>query len=256
MNLGVGIAGQRGPDWAAQSIAALQPALWCNWLDGDAAPGYLPMAYYLTQPDRYIAAGQANQRLWLCGNEPELADGRATSLQAAEFARRWADEVGGEWAGFGCIVDSWGYDWLDDYIATGGPIPTHWHIHIYYVATVAEWQSALDAFVVWMRRNRVTRPVIVSETCLWTYDNGVPGAVDADEQMRLLDHIVVELERNELLHACLWYSDKDYHGLWPWSDLRRDDGELTELGAHFAALQLGVSGQGERVTTYLPGVYR
>lgn len=254
--LGVGIAGQRGADWAQQSIDALQPSAWYNWLDGDDAPGYLPMAFYLTRPDRYIAVAQANPRLWLCGNEPDLADGRATPQQAKEFAERWQSDVGGKWAGFGTITDYWGMRWLDAYLALGGPLPTHWHIHIYYVATVATWQSALNQFVAWMQRNNAVRPIIVSETCLWTYTNGVPGAVDANESMRLLDHIAIELERNELLHSVLWYSDKDYHDLWTWSDLRRDDGSLTPLGVHFVALQLGVTGQGERQTTYMPQVYR
>lgn len=260
MSLGLGIAGQRGAAWAQQSIGALKPEVYFNWLaDADLMSDsrYMPMCYFLQDAGRYIEIGKAYpHKLFALGNEPELADGRATPAQAKMFAERWQGDVGGEWAGFGTIVDVWGYDWLEGYLATGGPLPTHWHIHIYYVATVAEWQSALNQFVRWMRNNNAVRPIIVSETCLWTYTNGVPGAVDVDEQMRLLDHIVAELERNELLHSVLWYSDKDYHGLWPWSDLRRDDGSLTPLGVHFLALQMGVSGQGEGQTVYMPAVYR
>ena len=35
------------------------------------------------------------------------------------------------------------------------------------------------------------------------------------------------------MQAVFWYSDVDYWGVWPWSDLMAEDGALTAVGMEF-----------------------
>lgn len=90
----------------------------------------------------------------------------------------------------------------------------------------------------WMQANNVVRPTIISETNLYR----VAGTSEADhaaEQMRLMDWMVDEMARNELLHSVLWYADYDIWELWPWCNLRTTGqtiAPLTALGRHFVKL--------------------
>lgn len=233
MELGVGIAWQRGDEWLAHSLELLTPQVYTNWIhDQMADDRYLPMAFSAkcSYADGYIAAAQAHPgKLWLLGNEPELSGTRTEPQEAADFAARWQAEVGGAWAGFGVMVTDAGLAWLDSYLASGGPLVTHWHIHLYWQDTTVGWVADWMRWVRWMRAHEVVRPTVVSETNLWR--------VAGDEAKRTLDKATDgTLPDADLLHSVLWYSDCDYHDLWHWSDLRNEDGTLTELGDHFVTL--------------------
>jgi hypothetical protein len=231
--LGFGVAHQQGAEYATESVQALQPSVWYNWLHNDvclADARCMPMVFTLGPNDAAIEVGKANPgRLFLLGNEPDLEHGYTYTepTQAAEFTRQWQNEVGGEWACCGVMVwpiewrpqHNW-QTWMDAYLAAGGAIPTHYHIHIYGV-NVAQWYEQVQAFRAWAIANNVDRPIIVSETAIdWS---------TAEYNATLLDEVAHRLDTDPMLYAVMWYSVRDYHGMWPSTDLRTGTGELTPL---------------------------
>jgi len=237
--LGLGVAWQQGADYARNSIALLQPAVWYDWRYDSAPddPRYLPMAFSL-QDNAYSRAAmvqaQTDKRLWLLGNEPDAGITYTEPAQAAEFTRLWATEVGGLWAGCGVMIwpVTWRPEmnwmtWLDAFMAAGGAVGSHWHIHIYGVA-VPDWYAQVSAFRAWAQTNDVDRPIVVSETAAnWAY---------APYNVTLLDEIAHRLVIDPALHAVLWYSVHDWFAAWTTTDLRAEDGALTELGQRFVEL--------------------
>ena len=75
-------------------------------------------------------------RTWLLYNEPELESQANTEARdAAIHATYWTDAIGenGRTACCGTTIDDrlpWA-QWLEAYLAAGGPVPDVWHIHIY-----------------------------------------------------------------------------------------------------------------------------
>lgn len=225
--LGLSIAWQRGDAAISQSLAALHPPAWKNWLwDYAGDPGYVPQVYSMRKWDE-AAAQRARDRggIWILGSEPELSGTYTEPAIAAAFSRRWAAEVGGEWGAPGIITWPAGYAWLNEYMAAGGAVGTHWHIHVYDVSTADDWALRWHDWRAWMKANGAVRPTIVSETAGWD------ATVD---QAAILDRIAAIQADDPLLAVVLWYSDRDWWRLWTWADLL-DDGGLTALGRHYVS---------------------
>ena len=229
--LGFSIAHQRGDEWKNESLAMLNPPVWKDWLyDHAGEPGYIPQVYGMIRWDEKAAqaARLHSGDTWILGSEPELELGTHTHPEdAAEFSRRWDSEVGGSWGAPGIILWDGGYDWLERYLAAGGIVGDHWHVHLYDVSTPDDWSHSWQRWRTWMARNGLERPTIIGETAGW----------DANvNQADILDRIAETMADDPLLETVLFYSDKDYWGLWQWADLRTDTG-LTPLGQHYLAMQ-------------------
>jgi hypothetical protein len=227
-NLGVGLAWQRGPAWAQQSLALLQPPLWKNWhWDTLDDPAYIPHVFSIqpsagNQRAMNLAATMPG-RLWEIGNEPELPGTAIAPATAAAFMRDWQATAGNNFAAPGIIVSDAGLAWLDAYLAAGGPVGDLWNVHLYYVTTGADWQRTWARWLKWQSVNGLKRPSLISETNAW------PGG----DQQSVLAAVVAALAADPLLYAALWYSDTDYWNRFHDPDLRTVAGTLTPLGQRY-----------------------
>jgi hypothetical protein len=221
--------------WTADTLRLLRPGCYNNWWWHQAgAPNFFPQACDMV-PDVQLTwdamnrARQVRGIPWLLGNEPDLPGAKTNMDAVIRFSQQWAADVGGSWAGYGVVLGMpQAYNFLEEFIKRGGPVGDHWHIHIYSISVAQDWSWHWREWLQWMRRNKVERPTIVSETCGW--DTKI-------DQRTIVDRIVQLLDAEPLLDAVLWYSAFDYWEAWPHADLRKRTGELTPLGAHFAAIQ-------------------
>ena len=106
-------------------------------------------------------------RTWLLYNEPELSGQANTPPEiAAVHVRYWSEAIGdnGTVACCGVLYYPWlgGYQWLEAYLAAGGPVPDVWHIHIYNANTPGEWDAVIDAWQRWNAEHG-NLPTIISE---------------------------------------------------------------------------------------------
>ena len=105
-------------------------------------------------------------RTWLVLNEPERDDQADTAPDDAAIHMTYLMEAVGESGTVACcgvIVGPgrpWA-EWLDAYIAAGGPIPAAWHIHI-YEDSPAQWEESLALWDEW-NASHGALPTIVSE---------------------------------------------------------------------------------------------
>lgn len=236
--LGFSIAHQRGDAWAQQSLTMLQPPAWKDWTWAHAGEaGYIPEVYTMQSSawnDTAMPIAREVGGVWLLGSEPELRGTYVEPVDAAQFSKRWASDVGGIWGAPGIISNDSGYAWLNAYLGAGGLVGTHWHIHLYGVQTPDQWEAKWDEWRDWMIAHDLVRPTIISETAgWWMWDGQVHTASD---DAGIMDRIAEIQARDPLLQTVLWYSDKDWWNLWNWANLRTNVG-LTGLGEHYVALQ-------------------
>lgn len=227
--LGTSIAHTRSKEWKAATISALNPPAWMDWtFDHTDAENHLPVVFYLQEKPWNARAREMAidcQKIWLLGNEPELATTFIAPKVAAEFTSTWHSA---RWGAPGVVLSDKGFLWLDEYRRSGGKIGTHLHVHVYEVNTPEDWAAKWWRLRGWMDRQGLAIPVVVSETCGWD------ASVD---QRRIMDKIVYIQQIDKLLECVLWYSDADWWKSWKWADLRNDDGSLTSLGEYFVSLQ-------------------
>ncbi len=105
-------------------------------------------------------------RTWLLYNEPEFSGQADTTPEdAAIHARYWVEAIGDE-GKIACCGNLFfpalgGLDWLERYLAAGGPVPDYWHIHI-YAANEWEWNMAIGGWQRWNAEHG-NLPTIISE---------------------------------------------------------------------------------------------
>jgi len=225
------------PGAQVRAVSLLGCQSWYNWkADALGQPGFTPMHWRnhietVKQPTtgQIIEAAQHGPRqVWLIGNEPERhdQDNYATPQEYADLVRTWLALVGGRWAGPGILWSDGGRDWLDAYLALGGPIPDVWAVHIYGSETVSGWLGQYEHLQAWLATRRIVRPVWITET------NG--GA----DVLRYLAESGI---------TAYWYSARDPFGDNSHADLVNADAtELTDLGRLYASLQ-GASGAGAQM---------
>lgn len=105
-------------------------------------------------------------RTWLLFNEPEFFGQANTSPEiAAVHVRYWQEAIGdnGKIACCGNLFypSLGGIQWLEAYLAAGGPVPDYWHIHI-YVANDWEWVNVVGNWEMW-NATHGNLPTIISE---------------------------------------------------------------------------------------------
>lgn len=106
-------------------------------------------------------------RTWLLFNEPEFAMQADTPPEiAAVHVRYWQEAIGdnGKIACCGNLFYPWlgGKEWMESYLAAGGPVPDYWHIHIYGANNAIEWNATVDAWQRW-NADHGNLPTIISE---------------------------------------------------------------------------------------------
>ena len=251
--LGVGIAWQRGDAWAARSLELLQPPVWLNWVfDHLEDPRYLPMAYSLAAGPQNVyleAATRGHPRLWLLGNEPDFGSTYTDPVVAAASVQRWRAEYSGPIACCGTVLwdGDWWRQWLDAYLAAGGPVPDVWHFHVYtgYPAPDTPLVDHLTAFRAWMVSRDVARQLLISETS-WPY------GFAAQNRAWMADLALAVADDPDLL-AAIWYSDNDWHDLWLMTDLLSEDQSwVFTNGELFLALQPGGASDPDATPTFTP----
>lgn len=252
--MGLGVAHQQGGDFGRMAVETLDPEVWMNWtFDEDciADERCIPLVFTMQQGpwgDYAIEVAQANPgRFFMLGNEAETPTAMFVHpADAAAYARQFVSETDNPWGCCGVMVlrepgiewgNGWSWDaWLDAYLEAGGPVPDVWQVH-YYDAFVFDWHARLDVFRAWASERGISRPVIVSETAF-------PYA-SAEYNAMLVEAIGEALASDDGLHAVLWYSAHDYHGLWHGTDLLDSDGALTPVGEAFIRVRDGVTAQRE-----------
>lgn len=105
-------------------------------------------------------------RTWLLFNEPEFTGQANTPPEiAAVHVRYWAEAIGDNGTVACCgnlfVPSMGGIQWLDAYLAAGGPVPDVWHIHI-YVSSPWEFLNALGGWERWNAEHG-NLPTIISE---------------------------------------------------------------------------------------------
>lgn len=232
--LGVGIPHQLAVNDAGyyqRALGTLRPSWWMNWLYDRIDyiyPAYTPMVWAMKMngaANRAVTASWYGPRLWLLGNEPERADQSNTPpKEAADMSGWWAHAASGQFAAPGVMLGlKDAYVWLDAYLAAGGVVPHAWHVHN-YAWTETTWDNQYWEFMQWTARNKVERPVIVSETaCL---------AVYLSDQIKVMNRVQAALEQGRIIAAC-WYSTSDPFGWISAADLLTVSKALTALGEHY-----------------------
>lgn len=222
---------QYGAESAQEAAALLDYPCHHNWIVSSyGVPNHTPFAYSMSPSylAGYVADAEADE-FWLIGNEPNLGATFTKPSEAALFASGWVTQTDVAWACCGTLQHydhSYLLNWLDSYLAAGGPVPDAWHIHIYFVDDGAGWDATLAQFRDWMTANDVVRPVIVSETAQ-THGG------DAEPLLLRVARAVCDGD----VQAVYWYiGDKDFHNFAPSSQLTVD-GVITELGKVFVGSQ-------------------
>lgn len=232
--LGVGAPWQE-PQHVTSMLADLRPAWWYDWrFEQCGAPGYTPMiwndcVWSNNSPMLESLFDRRPDLFWLLWNEPERTDQANMSPDSAAWMTAALAEYGIRYAAPGVSWGKNGMDWMDAYLAAGGPIPTHWHIHIYHTLTPAQWSLRWASWRVWMRESDCERPTIVSETNAWT--EGIDG------QCIMAEYMAEMLRTDDLLQAVAWFATR-----WEaWGvghpDLLNADGTPTDVGAAFRRIR-------------------
>jgi len=105
-------------------------------------------------------------RTWLLFNEPEFTGQANTPPEiAAVHVRYWSEAIGDNGTVACCgnlfYPSFGGLQWLESYLAAGGPVPDVWHIHI-YVANEWEWNQVIGGWQRWNAEHG-NLPTIISE---------------------------------------------------------------------------------------------
>lgn len=228
---GFSIAHQNSDEWRKQSLATFNPEIWKNWLWNflyDAS--YLPNVYAMRPSALNAAAMQEAKtdplRTWELGNEPENSTSAIAPVVAAAFVQKWLQAVGDNFCAPSIILTPAGYTWLEAYLDAGAPVGKFWSAHIYWRKDSDEWRGTWLDWCEWLDKRRILRPTLITET-------SGPGGCN---QIALMNGIRELLRTDPLLNAALWYSDRDWHGIWHYSDLVDSAGICTPLGEHYRQL--------------------
>ena len=233
--LGVGAPWQSDDNIPAM-LDALRPGWWYDWrFECTGSPGYVPMiwsdgiwATHQGTIESLIARWPA--AFWLLWNEPEI-EGQANMepAMAAALTAQIAGDYGINYAAPGVAWGRVGMEWLNAYLAAGGPVPHCWHIHIYWSHTPTEWAEKWASWKAWMQEHNVVRPTIVSETNAW--EEGAYG------QSRMIAYLADLLATDDLLRAVAWYATQAYNWGTGHPQLLSEAGQLTSVGRTFAAVR-------------------
>ena len=231
--LGVGAPWQSHDDIPAM-LDALRPAWWYDWrFEQAGSAGYVPMIWSDAiwadhAPVLESLFDRRRDLFWLLWNEPERTD--QADMWPDEAATLTAEIAGHgiRYAAPGVSLTRSGYEWLDAYMAAGGPVPHCWHVHIYWCLEPQQWDDAWAKWLGWMRANDCVRPTIVSETNAWT--EGTYG------QQRMVEHVAGKLDTEPLLKAVAWFATRYNEGTGH-PHLLNEDGGLTSVGNTFAAVR-------------------
>ena len=181
--------------------------------------------------------------LWLVMNEPERRDqANLTPADGADLAKQMR-LAGAYIAVPGVIITTQGLDWLDDYLAAGGPVPAAWHVHLYYAETADGMDRRLETWGDWMVKRDMVRPTIISEF-------NAQGA-DVAGQMAMMSHMAKRLDEaaaardrglDDWLWAAYWFSlkYKANESDAGYTNLIDDRGNPTELASVFVEERAGV----------------
>ena len=231
--LGVGAPWQSADDIPAM-LERLNPAWWYDWrFEQAGSAGYVPMIWSDAiwadhAPVLESLFDRRRDLFWLLWNEPERTD--QADMWPDEAATLTAEIAGHgiRYAAPGVSLTRSGYEWLDAYMAAGGPVPHCWHVHIYWCLEPQQWDDAWAKWLGWMRANDCVRPTIVSETNAWT--EGTYG------QQRMVEHVAGKLDTEPLLKAVAWFATRYNEGTGH-PHLLNEDGGLTSVGNTFAAVR-------------------
>ena len=123
--------------------------------------------YRPSMPDLVQLAKDFPGRTWLLYNEPELPGQADTEARdAAIHVAYWTDAIAnnGRTACCGVSIDErlpWD-DWLNAYLAAGGPVPDVWHIHV-YAENPAVFERRLALWWAWHAEHGQGLKTIISE---------------------------------------------------------------------------------------------
>ena len=232
--LGVGAPWQSGDDIPAM-LEQLRPAWWYDWrFEQAGAPGYMPMIWSdgIWADHAPVIESLFERRpdlFWLLWNEPERADQANMSPEATAALTGAIAEYGINYAAPGVAWGRVGMEWLEAYLAAGGPMPHCWHIHIYWCHTPVEWEEKWASWKAWMQEHNVVRPTIVSETNAW--EEGAYG------QSRMIAYLADLLATDDLLLAVAWYATQAYNWGAGHPQLLSEARQLTSVGRTFAAVR-------------------
>lgn len=227
---------ERDEGYYTRTRHALRWPGWYTWkYDCLGMDGYLPMLWRVEHGPAMTAAIALAQRMrghtWLMGNEPERPQQANTPPALfADAMRTWLALVGGRWAGPGILWSDGGRDWLDAYLALGGPIPDVWAVHIYGSETVSGWLGQYEHLQAWLATRRIVRPVWITET-------NARGDATGNATLMLFLAASPDL-------TAFWYASRDPFGDNAVADLHDAAGRPTALGQLFADLQRSASGAG------------
>lgn len=225
---------QPNPAPTDAALVQLAPPCWHNWQAHDAwfsDVGYTPAVWRPTDGN-VSATGQkaaANPgRTWLLWNEPEAFNQANTAPDvAAAITAKHVVAIGanGRVACCGVMLGTGGIDWLNDYLAAGGPTPDVWHVHAYGL-TVDAWRNAMAYWWWWHAQHGEGKPTIISETSLMH--------TDATEQAKLLRYL--QQYDDSRVESVYWFSAFVEPSVPSWSGSTLLDASLgkTALGEMYA----------------------
>ena len=235
--LGVGAPWQSHDDIPTM-LERLNPAWWYDWrFECTGSPGYVPTIWNDKIWAQHFDAIESlimrwPEQFWLLWNEPEQErQANMTPERAAQLTGDIAGSYGLNYAAPGVSLTRAGYEWLDAYMAAGGPVPPVWHIHIYDTLTPSTWSQKWALWRGWMRENGCERPTIVSETNGWS--EGTYG------QQRMVEHMATMLETDDLLRAVAWFATRWQAWGVGTPDLLNEAGDPTSVGWTFAEVRNG-----------------
>ena len=234
--LGVGAPWQSGDDIPAM-LEALRPGWWYDWrFEQAGAPGYTPMIWSdgIWADHAIVLESLFTRRpdlFWLLWNEPERTDQANMTPDATAALTGAIAEYGINYAAPGVAWGPVGMEWMDAYMAAGGPVPPVWHIHIYWCHTPAEWDAKWASWKAWMQEHDAVRPTIISETNGW--------AEGAYGQQRMIAHVADMLNTEPQLQAVAWFATRYTEGNQH-AYLYDEAGNMTEVGRMFAGVARGL----------------
>ena len=241
LGFGLGIPWQNEdfhPGWTERSLRTFKPPWWYNWkYDAIDEPGYVPMLWHPARDARFdesvqLAAGHPT-KMWLLSHEPDRGNGVIMDPAGeARIAREWVASTSALFAAPGTLSNGNGVDWLKAYLDAGAPVPDAWHIHIYAEKDGAAWRASLeDRFAEWYLAEGQGRPIIISETSA--------SGQESWHQISLMAEAAAFLRERSPIVSVGWSADRHAYDIWPWTNLIREDGTLTDAGRYYLRLYKG-----------------